>query len=30
VRHRGCFVSFDSSIPLNAIRGAEKKHMVTL
>ena len=30
VRHRGCFVSFDSSIPLTAIKGAEKKHMVAL
>jgi toxin-antitoxin system PIN domain toxin len=30
VRHRGCFVSFDSAIPLTAIKGAEKKHVVTL
>jgi len=30
VHHRGRFVSFDSSIPLTAINGAEKKHMVTL
>jgi len=28
VRHRGRFVSFDSSIPLAAIRGAEEKHLV--
>ena len=30
VRHHGCFVSFDSSIPLSAIKAAEKKHLVTL
>lgn len=30
VRRRGCFVSFDSSIPRAAIQGAEKKHLVTL
>jgi uncharacterized protein len=30
VRHRGCFVSFDSSIPLSAIKGAEEKHLVTV
>lgn len=30
VHHRGRFVSFDSSIPLNAISGAEKKHLVTV
>ena len=30
VRHRGCFVSFDPSIPLTAIKGAEKKHVVVL
>jgi toxin-antitoxin system PIN domain toxin len=30
VRHRGCFVSFDSSIPLSAIKAAEKKHLVAL
>ena len=28
VRHRGCFVSFDSSIALAAIKGAEPKHFV--
>ena len=30
VRHRGRFVSFDSSIPLSAIKGAEKKHVVAV
>jgi uncharacterized protein len=30
VHRRGCFVSFDSSIPPAAIQGAEKKHLVTL
>jgi hypothetical protein len=30
VRHRGCFVSFDASIPMTAIKGAEKTHIVTL
>lgn len=30
VRHRGCFVSFDSSIPLAAVRRAEPKHLVAL
>jgi toxin-antitoxin system PIN domain toxin len=30
VRQGGCFVSFDASIPRTAIKGAEKKHLVTL
>lgn len=30
VRRGGCFVSFDASIPGTAIRGAEKRHLVTL
>lgn len=30
VRHGGCFVSFDSAIPLTAIRRAEQAHIVTL
>jgi predicted nucleic acid-binding protein len=30
VRHRGRFVSFDASIPLAAVRGAEQKHLVAL
>lgn len=30
VRRGGCFVSFDSSIPRTAIKGAEKKHLLTL
>jgi hypothetical protein len=30
VRQGGCFVSFDSSIPRTAIKGAEKKHLITL
>ena len=30
VRRGGCFVSFDSSIPRTAVKGAEKKHLVTL
>ena len=30
VRQGGCFVSFDASIPRTAIKGAEKKHLLTL
>ncbi|OGA40592.1 MAG: ribonuclease [Betaproteobacteria bacterium RIFCSPLOWO2_12_FULL_62_13] len=30
VRHGGRFVTFDSSVSLSAIRGAEKKHVVIL
>lgn len=30
VRHRGRFVSFDASIPLAAVPGAERKHLVAL
>jgi len=30
VRQGGCFVSFDAAIPRAAIKGAEKKHLVTL
>ena len=30
VRHHGLLASFDSSIPLGAIRGAGKKHLVTV
>ena len=30
VRHEGRFVSFDTSIPLSAIKGAGGKHLVTL
>jgi toxin-antitoxin system PIN domain toxin len=30
MRHGGRFVTFDSAVPLAAIRGAEKKHLVTL
>jgi hypothetical protein len=30
VRHRGCFVSFDASIPRTAIKGAERRHLVTI
>jgi hypothetical protein len=30
VRHHGLFVSFDASIPLAAIKSAEKKHLVTV
>lgn len=30
VRHGGRFVSFDGSIPTTAVRGAEKKHLLTL
>lgn len=30
VRHNGKFVTFDTSISLDAIRGAEKKHILTL
>lgn len=30
VRHRGRFVSFDAGIPLAAVHGAERKHLVGL
>lgn len=30
VHREGCFVSFDSTIPRTAIKGAERKHLVTL
>ncbi len=30
VRRRGRFVSFDASIPLNAVKGAEQRHLVRL
>jgi len=30
VRHAGRFVTFDASISLDAVRGAEKKHLFTL
>jgi toxin-antitoxin system PIN domain toxin len=30
VRQGGCFVSFDASIPRTAVKGAEKRHLVTL
>jgi toxin-antitoxin system PIN domain toxin len=30
VRHGGCFVSFDASIPRTAVKGAEKTHIVSL
>lgn len=30
VSHDGCFVSFDASIPLAAVRGAQQKHRVVL
>lgn len=30
VRNRGRFVSFDAGIPLAAVRGAERKHLVAL
>lgn len=30
VRQGGCFVSFDTSIPRTAVKGAEKMHLVTL
>jgi hypothetical protein len=30
VRQRGCFVSFDAGIPRTAIKGAERKHLVTI
>jgi len=30
VRHRGRFVSFDAEIPLAAVRGAERRHLVSL
>ena len=30
VRHRGRFVTFDASVSLGAVRGAEKKHLLVL
>ena len=30
VRHGGRFVTFDASVSLDAVRGAEKNHMLTL
>ncbi|MGH8673175.1 MAG: TA system VapC family ribonuclease toxin, partial [Burkholderiales bacterium] len=30
VRHGGRFVTFDASVALDAIRGAEKKHVLAL
>jgi hypothetical protein len=30
VRHRGRLATFDRSIPLDAVRGAEKKHVLVL
>jgi hypothetical protein len=30
VRHAGRFVTFDASISLDAVRGAEKKHLLAL
>ncbi len=30
VAHRGRFVTFDQRIPLSAVRGATRKHLVTL
>jgi hypothetical protein len=30
VRHRGCFVSFDATIPIAAIKSAERRHLVGL
>jgi hypothetical protein len=30
VHQGGCFASFDASIPRTAIKGAEKKHLVTV
>ncbi len=30
VRHDGQFITFDASVSLDAIRGAEKKHLLTL
>jgi toxin-antitoxin system PIN domain toxin len=30
VRHKGCFVTFDNSIPIDAVIGARKSHLVML
>jgi hypothetical protein len=30
VRQGGCFVSFDASIPRTAIKGADRKHLVSI
>jgi predicted nucleic acid-binding protein len=30
VKHHGCFVSFDRAIPLSAVKGAKKQHLVVL
>lgn len=30
VKHRGCLVSFDGAIPLSAVKGAKKQHLLAL
>ena len=30
VRRKGCFVTFDTSVPLGAVQGARKNHILTL
>ena len=30
VGHKGCFVTFDTSVPLDAVKGARKNHLLTL
>jgi toxin-antitoxin system PIN domain toxin len=30
VKHDGCLVTFDSAIPVNAVKGAARRHLVTL
>jgi len=30
VRRKACFVTFDTSVPLDAVKGARKNHMLTL
>lgn len=30
VKHDGCFVTFDRSVPLSTVRGAEQRHLLVL
>ena len=30
VRRKGCFVAFDASVPLDAVKGARRNHLLTL
>jgi hypothetical protein len=30
VKHEGCLATFDASIPLSIVKGATRKHLLTL